>query len=689
MKVWWNSSAAPRNPITIPASATTFTGGQAVTRRRIQETRNPPVKKYTKWAALSACGNAGSFTSFPGSEESSHSPASQPARSTAGTRGCKKRGGTFIDLLYIHFVHAVSKHRILGVDGGATKTSWMLCEEENGSLRVLREGRLGPGNMKLLTPEALRTRLGELPGEVTHAGIFLAGCATGRDRELLRRLAEAAWPRAEITVGSDRESSFAAAFGDGDGIAVIAGTGSAVTGRRGAVEDRAGGWGHLLGDSGGGYDLAIRALRKILFAFDTARRVTPFAQDVLRALGLNGLRDLTTWAQAAEKNELARLTPLVFAHRAENRLILEEGADSLAHLTAAVAGRLQMDRPLIRLMGGLFARQTPYAELFGQAIARRIPGAKAEVCTPPATLGAVRLALQAPRIQFAPRAEFEEPGLVSADTEQANPRSAGLDTLSTAALVDLFVSEERRVEEALTAEKDRLVAAIELVSDALQKGGRLFYAGAGTSGRLGVLDASEMPPTFGVSPSLVQALMAGGPGAIQQSVEGAEDDAAAGAAAVRERGVTSADVVCGLTASGRTPFVRGALEEAARLGARSVLITCNPSRMRGQLKADVEIDLPTGPELLTGSTRLKAGTATKVALNILSTCAMIRTGRVDGNFMSCLIPSNDKLKERARRYLADRLGIPAHDAHSLLESANWNIRAVIEKQIAHSSGRPE
>jgi len=450
-----------------------------------------------------------------------------------------------------------------------------------------------------------------------------------------------------------------------------------VTGRKGGVEDRAGGWGHLLGDSGGGYDLAIHALRDVLFAFDTARRITPFAQNVLRTLGLNSLRDLTLWAQAAQKNDLARLTPLVFEHADETAPILQDGAEALARLTSAVAQRLGMEKPTVRLMGGLFARQTRYSELFAKALTSKIPGARAEVCTPPATLGAVRLALNALEIETAPAPGFSEPALHDAPTEQPNPRSAHLDTLATRELVELFVREEHFVEAALAAVAEPLARGVDLISAALAAGGRLFYAGAGTSGRLGVLDASEMPPTFGVSPSLVQALIAGGAAAIQQSIEGAEDDVAAGALAVRERGVTAQDVVCGITASGRTPFVRGALEAAAALGAGTLLITCNPERQKGAIVANVEIDLPTGPELVTGSTRLKAGTATKVALNVLSTCTMIRLGRVDGNFMSCLQPTNDKLRDRAARFVAARLSIPENEARQRLECANWNIRDAI------------
>lgn len=579
-------------------------------------------------------------------------------------------------------METVSKHRILGVDGGATKTAWVLCEEEQGALRILAEGRLGPGNMRLLSLEDLRSLLAALPGRLTHAGVYLAGCATEKDRAQLRGLAAARWPGAVVTAGSDRESAFAAAFGAGDGIAVIGGTGSAVTGRKAGREDRAGGWGHLLGDSGGGYDLVIRALRGILFDFDTARRITPLAHEILRALGLNSLRDLTEWAQTARKNDLARLTPLLFEHTQETGPLLREGAGALARLTAAVAGRLEMPAPAVRLLGGLFIRQKLYGEIFSEALASLCPGAQAAVSAAPAGLGAVRLVLQAPEQEIFPAEVFSEPSLQAAPTEQANPRSGDLDRLETKALVELFVREERCVEEALDAVVAPLVSAVELIARTLGSGGRLFYAGAGTSGRLGVLDASEMPPTFGVDPGLVQALIAGGPAAIQQGVEGAEDDAAAGAQAVRERGVSAADVVCGITASGRTPFVRGALEAAADIGAATILLTCNPQRPPHVPAPGVEIDLPTGPELITGSTRLKAGSATKAALNILTSCAMVRLGRVQGNFMSCLQPTNNKLRDRALRFVSARLRISDAEARRRLEWANWNIPDALKAGVA-------
>jgi N-acetylmuramic acid 6-phosphate etherase len=531
--------------------------------------------------------------------------------------------------------------------------------------------------MKLLEPEALRRLLGILPRQVSHVGVFLAGCATNNDRHHLERIASKVWPHAIVRAGSDREAGFAAAFGGSDGIAVIAGTGSAVTGRKAGNEDRAGGWGHLLGDSGGGYDLAIRALRRVLFDFDTGRHMTALARDILRALGLNTLRDLTAWAQGAQKNDLARLTPLLFKHESEIGEILREGAEALAWLTASVCRRLIFPRPDVQLMGGVFLNQAAYVRMFSKALKREWPDAKVAISKTSASLGAALIAADASYILPRGIKTLDEGALHRALTEQSNPRSRHMDRLSVRDLVRLFVREECLVEEALEEGVDSLASAVELVARSLAKGGRLFYVGAGTSGRLGVLDASEMPPTFGVPADRVQAIIAGGAPALQASLEGAEDDMLAGALAIQERGVAKGDTLCGITASGRTPFVRGALRAAKAAGAATILLTCNPRRQKGYLHADVEVDLGTGPELITGSTRLKAGTATKVALNIISSCAMIRLGRVHDNLMVCLQPTNEKLRDRAARIVAARLGLSESEALSRLQCANWNIRAAL------------
>jgi len=250
--------------------------------------------------------------------------------------------------------------------------------------------------------------------------------------------------------------------------------------------------------------------------------------------------------------------------------------------------------------------------------------------------------------------------------------------LSARELVELFVEEERFVQDALRGAIVDLAKAIEIVTGALRKGGRLFYVGAGSSGRIGVLDASEIPPTFGVSSDLVQGIIAGGVTALHRSVEGAEDEESVGALAMDERGTRDVDVVIGITASGRTPFVLGALARARSLGAKIILLTCN---LEHSVKVDVDlaIDLAVGPEILTGSTRLKAGTATKVALNIISTGAMVALGNVRGNLMIDLHASSTKLRDRAVRVVAELANCDYKSARERLEDNGWNLRAVVGK----------
>ena len=579
------------------------------------------------------------------------------------------------------------KPRVLGIEGGGTKTEWALVAD--GVL--LDRGVLAGSNLKLSSDEMLAHLFSVLPGEVTHVGAFLAGAATEADRRRLRGLVEQRWPSARVAVGSDRDSAMAVAFGGEDGIAVIAGTGAAVHGRRHGREEKAGGWGHVLGDRGGGYDIARQALRLVLTRYDLEQEITPLAERILRELALNTLRELAEWAMQADKMSIARLAPAVFAAarqgEAEMLEVLQAGAGVLAEFTRAVAQRLDFADPTVRLVGGLFTHHEDYAALFKYRLSVLLPEARVAVCAESGAMGAVRLALgaesadaededgrdDAPAQPLVPEREQ----LSAAATEQANPRSAQLDAMTSAELVELFASEEKCVAEALAARRGELTAAVEMVSTALRAGGRLFYIGAGTSGRLGVLDASEIPPTFGVSPEMVQGIIAGGTVALHRAVEGAEDSVEGGALAVIERGVRAGDVVCGITASGRTPFVLGALARARALGARTILLTCNPARVRAGETWDVEIDLPTGPELVTGSTRLKAGTATKVALNLLSTAAMVRLGRVRGNQMIDLGISNEKLRDRGTRIVAETLGVPYAEARARLERAGWNVRACL------------
>ena len=262
-------------------------------------------------------------------------------------------------------------------------------------------------------------------------------------------------------------------------------------------------------------------------------------------------------------------------------------------------------------------------------------------------------------------------------TEQRNPRSMRIDQLSTIEIVDLINAEDRMVAAAVGEERQQIARAIDLVVDCLLQGGRLIYVGAGTSGRLGVLDASEMPPTYRTDPEMVQGIIAGGFDALLRAQEGAEDHPEHGAAAIDERQVQASDFVLGIASSGTTPYVHGALKRARERGARTGFLLCTyPSEQL--IKAhDVVIAPLVGPEVITGSTRMKAGTATKIILNTISTAAMVRTGKVYGNLMVDLQVTCQKLQDRGERILMDTLGVPREQASRLLEESGGHVKTAI------------
>ena len=574
--------------------------------------------------------------------------------------------------------------KILGVEGGGTKTGWVLVERDGQELRILDQGKLPSSNFRLATPDRLRAIFSELPKQIDRAGIFLAGCGTAEDRQSLANLCAEIWPGAKITTGSDRDSGLAAALGHGDGIVVNAGSGSFVSGRRGDKIENAGGWGHILGDAGGGYFLSIQALRLILREYDLHRGEVQFTTKVLQALSLNNLDELVRWAQTADKMEIAMLAPIVFeaASSGDVRVveIIEEGARCLSEYVEVVATRLRLLAPKVILLGGLFQRDSIYTHAFRRRLKKNLPDARVATAERAPELGAAWLAAEMsdPATVRTLSGQDEIDSLAAALTEQRNPRSENLEKMSACNLVELFVDEEKFVQEALRGAIGDLARAIEMVAGALRKRGRLFYVGAGSSGRIGVLDASEIPPTFGASSDLVQGIIAGGVRALYRSVEGAEDEESIGALAMTERAIKNVDVVIGITASGRTPFVLGALAGARSLGAKIILLTCNPERPVS-VDVDLAIHLPVGPEILTGSTRLKAGTATKVALNIISTGAMVTLGNVRGNLMIDLHASSTKLRDRAVRVVAELANCNYQSARERLETNGWNLRAVIDK----------
>jgi len=261
-------------------------------------------------------------------------------------------------------------------------------------------------------------------------------------------------------------------------------------------------------------------------------------------------------------------------------------------------------------------------------------------------------------------------------TEAINPDTLGIDRMPVTDIVDLMVAEDHRVVAAVQKERDRIAVGVEMLVDTLKKGGRIFLIGAGTSGRLGIVEAAEIPTTFGTKPGLVKAVMAGGRDAVFRSREGAEDNFEEGARSVSRLGANKRDVVIGVSASGITQFVRGALTNARNRGARIIFITCWPGTEL-QTFVDLTIAPAVGPEVIAGSTRLKAGTATKIVLNMLTTIAMVRLGKTYGNLMVDVQKGSDKLRDRARRIVATVTGVPADEADRLLQQAKGNVKAAI------------
>jgi N-acetylmuramic acid 6-phosphate etherase len=583
---------------------------------------------------------------------------------------------------------------ILGIEGGGTKTTWALLTPEG---KILKEGKSGPGNTALLDDrnlEKLFKTIRQEAGKDVHAiGGAFAGCQIPSQQTRVENVLRKVWPQAEtVRAMEDTRSVLAAAFGDGPGMIVIAGTGSNVAGQKSLDTpiEKAGGWGHLFADRGSAYDIARRGMEHAFIQYDATQKVSGLAQEYLAASGKPSMEELVHFLlQDTNKTTVAQWARCVFAAAQKGdrdaRSLLGEAAFSLAEKAAVIAKRLKIRNPQVALVGGLFDNQPDYMALFQEALQKTSPGAKAFLLTVPGVLGAARVAglKKISPVEKSPEKgkAIAEPSRLAAfaqaSTEQRNPRSRKLDKRSIPQLVDLFIREERHVEKALTAQRRQIAQAAALVAKRLSTGGRLFYVGAGTSGRLGVVDASEMPPTFNASPEQIQAIIAGGPAAVFRSQEGAEDSRDAGVVELKARGLTEKDVVCGIAASGQTPFVLGALEYARKLNAGAILLSCNPKRVI-RVPVDVAIDLPTGPEIVTGSTRMKAGTATKLVLNILSTIAMIRLGRVRDNLMVNVQATNDKLRARAVRLVQALADSSFDEAQAALESHGWRVIAAVD-----------
>jgi N-acetylmuramic acid 6-phosphate etherase len=267
----------------------------------------------------------------------------------------------------------------------------------------------------------------------------------------------------------------------------------------------------------------------------------------------------------------------------------------------------------------------------------------------------------------------------SLPTEAINPATLDIDKLDSSDIVEEMLNEDRKMLAAVQREKERIAVGVDIITQALRRGGRIVFVGAGTSGRLGILESAEMPPTFGTSHDLVLAIMAGGKNAFVRAKEGVEDNYEEGARSVNRLRPGKKDVVVGVSASGMTQFVRGALTRARRAGSKIIFVTCDP-RTELQTFVDLTIAPAVGPEVIAGSTRLKAGTATKIVLNMLTTAAMIRIGKTYGNLMVDVQMGSEKLKDRARRIVTMVTGLEYEEADKVLRKAHWNVKAAIVMQ---------
>jgi N-acetylmuramic acid 6-phosphate etherase len=572
---------------------------------------------------------------------------------------------------------------VLAFEGGATHTKAGVVE--NGVARSVGEG--GPCNptaygiaesvrgLIAAGEAALRAWDGPPPrvGAIGSAGAVDAAQKRALGVAVCRR-----FKLERVIVATDLHPLLLANAWDRPGILAIAGTGSNVLARDAEGHMvQVGGRGTLLGDDGSGYKIASEALRHAARAVDGWGPATTLVEALPASAGVVQFDALISWGAAASKRDIAALSQAVFrcadAGDAVALACIEGEAALLAQQVLAAATRLGVSaKGLTEVfgVGGLFDRYKLFVSVFNHFVFE-----SGMVYTPPPVGGPAAVAVLARlpempdwAVEVGPEAAKELPGTESA------PLSPPLDNLDAAGIVHVMLSAEAGVAACLARCESRIAGLLEAAVQAIGAGGRLLYFGAGTSGRLGVLDASECWPTFGVGEETIAGYIAGGDTALRHAVEGAEDDVDAGRAAVAQAKVGTRDLVIGIAASGRTPYVAGALVEAKARGAATAIIACVDAP---GIAADQVIALDTGPEALPGSTRLKAGTATKIVLNTISTGAMALSGRVFEGRMVAMPPTNAKLRQRAARIVAEISGIGIEEAERTLETTGGDIRTAI------------
>jgi N-acetylmuramic acid 6-phosphate etherase len=516
--------------------------------------------------------------------------------------------------------------------------------------------------------------------------------ARALERELAHRL-----DAKRVRVRADAVALLEALPKDGNRLVLAAGTGAVLFGRdRSGKLYRVDGWGPTAGDAGSGYYIGRRALDAALRGHDGRAKRPSFGRALLSELAIvHPERDIANlYADRSSQARVAALVPLVVraAERGDRlaQQILEDAGNELGSMLAAIVARMPRAPATLTLTGSLLRHVPQLRERVLQAAADLSMRIDAGTMIPEAilVLNALRLAKvaisDAQRNALLEKLARHEPRRVEraarreavSVTEAVNPATASFSFESPERMVALMNAEDQRVAPTVARILPQLARAVEQISARLERGGRMIYVGAGTSGRLGVLDASEVPPTFGEDPNRIQAVIAGGARALSQSVEGAEDRADAGESEMTRLRVGPKDAVVGLSVSGSAPFVLGAIRAAKKKRALTLAITCN-----GESKLAASVALPlvveVGPEVIAGSSRLKAGTAQKLILNILSTCTMARLGRVTGNLMTHVATSNQKLRARATRIASEVLGVSEAEAKARLRRADWQLDAIL------------
>lgn len=590
---------------------------------------------------------------------------------------------------------------LLAVDGGGTRLRGRLvalerpaaplADAETAGVRLATAGLTEVAAaleclwVQMTGPGGAPSSTGQVPAVVS---VAMAGAAGQAQRDVLRGAARLVFPEARVVVATDAEAALLGAGPGSPRIILIVGTGSICVGtaERGGFL-RVGGWGPLAGDEGSSYDIGRHGLRALLQSVDGRAPRGPLQAILTTSLMGPGEREGLRQKVLSLEGDVAgvaALAPLVCsaaeAGDPSAEAILRQAALDLAVHVRAVTVRIGplSDAPAVYLSGGLIGGSRRLRELVTAEIRRTVPGARVRQAVEDAGLrGAVQLGLRRCRDGEAEPDQLDlsrrKPARI---TERPNAETAGLDRLDALGIVEVLNRQDQLVAPAVARISRPLALLVETVAAALDGGGRLFYVGAGTSGRLGVLDASECPPTFGTDPGQVVGIIAGGDEALRSSMEGAEDDLEAGRRCLAERDVNGRDVVVGITASGRTPFVAGALEQARAAGSATALVTCNPEAPLLPL-ADHPLVVVVGPEAVAGSTRLKAGTATKLVLNIITTGAMVRRGLVHGNRMIRVQPSCTKLTERWLNLVIELAGVNADRGRELFDLSSGDLEVAL------------